>query len=117
MRLVSLGTACEFQSSDAAVVRQNIEMTRQFCELARDLGCLGVKVRPNGFPPDSDHAKVLDQIGHALAECGGIAQDHGVEIWLEVHGRETQIPSNIRRIMEACSHPAAGRLPRIRSPG
>ena len=108
VKLVSLGTACEFQSPDAEVMRQNIDLTRQFCELARDLGCLGVKVRPNGFPPNSDHEKVLEQIGRALAECGGIAASNGVEIWLEVHGRETQLPPNIRRIMEACSHPAVG---------
>jgi sugar phosphate isomerase/epimerase len=108
VRLVSLGSACEFESPDPAVVRQNIELTRQFCRLAHDLGCLGVKVRPNGFPPNSDHAKVLEQIGHALAECGEIARDLRVEIWLEVHGPETQIPSNIRRIMEACQHPAVG---------
>ncbi|MGE5327284.1 MAG: sugar phosphate isomerase/epimerase family protein [Deltaproteobacteria bacterium] len=108
VKLVSLGTACEFQSPDDAVVRKNVDLTRQFCELARDLGCLGVKVRPNGFPPDSNHEKVLAQIGHALAECGEIAQSRGVEIWLEVHGRETQLPSNIRRIMEACGQPAVG---------
>lgn len=108
VRLVSLGSACEFQSPDAAVVRQNIELTRQFCQLAHDLGCLGVKVRPNGFPPGSDHARVLEQIGHALAQCGDIARDLGVEVWLEVHGRETEIPSNIRRMMEVCRHPAVG---------
>lgn len=108
VKLVSLGSTCEFESPDPGVVRQNIELTRQFCELAHDLGCLGVKVRPNGFPPDSDHGKVLDQIGHALAECGDIAKSLGVEIWLEVHGPETERPANIRRIMETCAHPAVG---------
>jgi sugar phosphate isomerase/epimerase len=108
VKLVSLGSTCEFESPDAAVVRENIEQTGRFCELAHDLGCLGVKVRPNGFPPNSDHAKVLDQIGHALAKCGQTAQGLGVEIWLEVHGPETQIPSNIRAIMESCGHPAVG---------
>jgi sugar phosphate isomerase/epimerase len=108
VRLVSLGSACEFESPDPTLVRQNIEQTRQFCQLAHDLGCLGVKVRPNGFPPNSDHAQVIEQIGQALAECGEIARGVGVEIWLEVHGHETQIPINIRRIMEACRHPAVG---------
>ncbi len=108
VRLVSLGSTCEYQSPDPAVVKENIEQTRQFCRLAHDLGCMGVKVRPNGFPPNSDHAKVLEQIGHALSKCGDIAQDLGVEIWLEVHGSETQIPSNIHRIMEVCHHAAVG---------
>ena len=49
VRLVSLGTTCEYQSPDTAVVEKNIEETRRWCELAEDLGCLGVKVRPNGL--------------------------------------------------------------------
>src|SRR2546425_5423896 len=80
VRLVSLGSTCEYESPDPAVVRRNIEDTRRFCELARDLGCLGVKVRPNGFPANSDHAQVLEQIGRALNECGNIARGLGVEI-------------------------------------
>jgi len=108
VRLVSLGSTCEYESPEPSVVKRNIEETRGFCELAHDLGCMGVKVRPNGFPPGSDHAKVLEQIGQALHQCGDIARDHGVEIWLEVHGEETEKPPNIHRIMEVCSHPSVG---------
>jgi sugar phosphate isomerase/epimerase len=108
VRLVSLGSTCEYESPDLNVVKQNIEETRRFCELAHDLGCMGVKVRPNGFPPGSDHAKVLEQIGQALNQCGYIARDLGVEIWLEVHGEETERPPNIRRIMEVCNHSSVG---------
>jgi hypothetical protein len=108
VRLVSLGSTCEYQSPDPNVVKQNIEETRRFCELAHDLGCMGVKVRPNGFPPGSDHARVLEQIGQTLKQCGDIARDQGIEIWLEVHGEETEKPPNIRRIMETCNHPSVG---------
>jgi sugar phosphate isomerase/epimerase len=108
VRLVSLGSTCEYESPDPAVVRRNIEETRRFLELARDLGCLGVKVRPNGFPPNFDRPKTLEQIGRALHECGDMARDQGVEIWLEVHGRETELPANIHSIMEGCAHPSVG---------
>jgi sugar phosphate isomerase/epimerase len=108
VRLVSLGSICEYESADPNVVKRNIEETRRFCELAHDLGCMGVKVRPNGFPPGSDHAEVLEQIGQALNQCGDAARGLGVEIWLEVHGEETQRPPNIRRIMEVCNHPSVG---------
>ena len=108
VRLVSLGSTCEYESPDPAVVQRNIEDTRAFCQLAHDLGCMGVKVRPNGFPRGSDHAKVLDQIGHALNQCGNIARDHGVEIWVEVHGAETEEPPNIHRIMQVANHPLVG---------
>ncbi len=108
VRLVSLGSTCEYQSPDPSVVKHNIDETRRFCELAHDLGCLGVKVRPNGFPPNSDHAGVLEQIGLALKQCGDIARDQGVEIWVEVHGEETEKPPNMHRIMEVCDHPSVG---------
>ncbi len=108
VRLVSLGSTCEYESPDPAVVQRNIEETRRFADLAQDLGCMGVKVRPNGFPKDVPHDKTLDQIGHALKQCGDIARDHGVEIWVEVHGRETEEPQNMHRIMQVCDHPAVG---------
>jgi sugar phosphate isomerase/epimerase len=108
VKLVSLGSTCSFQSPDPAEVERNIQTARAFCELAHDVGAIGVKVRPNGFPPNVPHDKTLDQIGHALAKCGDIARDNGVEIWLEVHGRGTQEPKNIHRIMTVANHPAVG---------
>jgi sugar phosphate isomerase/epimerase len=108
VRLVSLGTTCEYQSPDAAVVENNIEETRRWCELAQDLGCLGVKVRPNGFPRGMAHEQTLEQIGRALARCGDVARDHGVEIWMEVHGEGTQLPSNAHQILAVSNHPSVG---------
>ena len=108
VRLVSLGSTCEYESPDPAVVQHNIDQTRSFIELAHDLGCLGVKVRPNGFPKNVPHDKTLEQIGRALHQCGDLARDHGVEIWVEVHGEGTQEPLNIQRIMEVADHPSVG---------
>ncbi len=108
VRLWSFGTACEFQSPDPDVVKKNVDDCRAFCALAADLGAKGVKVRPNGLPKGADLGRTLDQIGKALRECGKAATDHGVEIWLEVHGAVTQDPPNIRTILDACAHPAVG---------
>ena len=108
MKQVSLGTACEFHSPDPAVVRKNVEEVREWVLLARDLGARGIKVRPNGLPEGVPVEKTLEQIGRALTECGELAGDHGVEIWVEVHGQGTKEPANMRRIMDACGHPAVG---------
>jgi sugar phosphate isomerase/epimerase len=108
VKLVSLGSTCSYQSPDPSEVEHNIQTTREFCELARDVGAIGVKVRPNGFPRNVPHEKTLDQIGHALSKCGDIARDNGVEIWLEVHGEGTELPQNIYRIMTVANHPAVG---------
>lgn len=108
LQQISLGTVCEFQSPDARIVGENIDTCRRFVELARDIGARGVKVRPNGAPKDVPLEKTLRQIGEALHTCGRIAADHGVEIWLEVHGPVTSLCPNIRKIMEYCSHPSVG---------
>ncbi len=108
VRLLSLGSTCEYHSADPAEVRRNIEETHRFAELARDVGARGVKVRPNGFPEGVSKEKTLEQIGEALIECGKDAQNLGVELWVEVHGRGTQEPPHIRRIMDVCNHPAVG---------
>jgi sugar phosphate isomerase/epimerase len=89
----SLGTTCEFHSPDPAVVEQNVETCREFVRLVQDIGARGVKVRPNGLPEGVPVEKTLAQIGKALAECGRIGADAGVETWMEVHGKETQEPA------------------------
>lgn len=108
VRPISLGTTCEFHDPEPVAVEHNIEETRRWCELAKDVGCLGVKVRPNGLPAYVPEEKTLEQIGLALKQCGDAARDAGVEIWVEVHGRGTQQPSRIRRIMEIADHPSVG---------
>ena len=102
------GTTCEFHSPDPAVVKSNIESCKQFVRLAADLGGRGVKVRPNDLPKNVPAEKTLEQIGKALIECGRAADDAGVEIWVEVHGTGTQLPANMKSIMDHCGHKSVG---------
>jgi sugar phosphate isomerase/epimerase len=102
------GSVCEFHAAESAVVQKNIDECKRFIELVHDIGGRGVKVRPNGVPKGADQQKTFEQIGRALTECGKTAANAGVEIWVEVHGAVTQVPKNIKRIMEACGHPAVG---------
>jgi len=108
IKQISLGTVCEFQSPDPAVVKKNLDDCREWVKLAKDLGALGVKIRPNGLPKDVPVEKTLEQIGKALRECGAMAQDQGVEIWMEVHGAGTQEPANARKILDYCGHKSVG---------
>jgi len=78
VKIGGLGTTCEYHSPDPAVVRKNIDETKEWVKLAKDIGSPGVKVRPNGLPKDVPEEKTLEQIGKSLAECGAFAQEHGV---------------------------------------
>jgi sugar phosphate isomerase/epimerase len=103
--LAGLGSAFEFQSTDPAVVRKNIEGAKEYIGLAHDVGSPGVKVRPNGLPKGADLDATLRQIGKALREIGTFAQGFGVEIRVEVHGSITQNPTNFAKIIEYANHP------------
>ncbi len=108
VRLLSYGTTCEFHSADPAVRKKNVETGKQFIELAHDTGAWGVKVRPNGFPPNVSKPTTIQNIGDSLRELGDYGERYGVEIWLEVHGRETQLPPVAADIMKATKHKNVG---------
>jgi sugar phosphate isomerase/epimerase len=100
VKIGGLGTTCEYHSPDPAVVRKNVEETKAWVTLAKDIGSPGVKVRPNGMPKEVPEEKTLEQIGKALRECGVAAQEAGVRIQLEVHGSETSRLPRIRKILD-----------------
>ena len=104
VRLVGLGSACEYHSPDPDVLRRNIEETKAFVRLAHDVGAPGVKVRPNGLPEGVPEEKTLEQIGLALRECGAYGNGWGVQIRLEVHGRETGRIPRIRKMLDYADH-------------
>ena len=100
VKIGGLGTICEYHSPDPAVVRKNVEETKEWIKLARDVGSPSVKVRPNGLPKEIPAERTLEQIGKALAECGAAARDLGVKIQLEVHGEGTSRLPHIRKILD-----------------
>ena len=100
IKLGGLGTTCEYHAADPAIVRKNVEETKAWVSLARDVGSPNVKVRPNGLAKGVPEEKTLEQIGKSLAECGRAAQDNGVKIQLEVHGSETSRLPRIRKILD-----------------
>ena len=109
IEIAGLGSAFEFHAVESEVVRENIDGTIEYARLAADLGSPGVKVRPNGLQVDQGipAEKTLEQIGLAVRECAQAAGDLGVAIRVEVHGRDTNEPRNMRTIMDYADHPNA----------
>ncbi|HXA03909.1 MAG TPA: sugar phosphate isomerase/epimerase family protein [Bryobacteraceae bacterium] len=108
VRLLSFGSTCEFESPDAAVRQQQVEIGKQWVSLAHDTGAWGVKVRPNGLPKGVPIETTIDNIAASLRELGDYGLRYGVEIWMEVHGHTTQNPPVAGAIMRAAKHQNVG---------
>jgi sugar phosphate isomerase/epimerase len=105
--LAGLGSTYEFHNPDPAVVKQNIEGAIAYCRLAAEVGASGIKVRPNGIPEGVPPEKTCEQIGTALRQVGTFGADLGVQVRLEVHGKDSSNPKFIRMMMDAANHPNA----------
>jgi sugar phosphate isomerase/epimerase len=106
VKLVGLGSACEYHAVDPTVVQRNIEETKGWIDLCSDLGGGGVKVRPNGLPKEVPVEKTLEQIGKSLNIVGKYAEEKGIQIRVEVHGSGTQEIPNMKTIMDIADRPS-----------
>jgi sugar phosphate isomerase/epimerase len=108
VELMGLGSAFDYHTPDQQKLRRDIDATKEYIVLARDVGATGVKVRPNGLPKEVPVDKTLEQIGRSLRELGVFAKEHGQVIRLEVHGAGTALLPNIKRIIDVADHPNVG---------
>jgi len=107
VRLYALGSACEYHSPDPKVVAKNIDATKRFVDLAADLGCWGVKIRPNGLPKNVPEEKTLARIAEAIRTCAAYAGPRKVMLFIECHGRGTSRPDRMASIIREVDHPWA----------
>jgi sugar phosphate isomerase/epimerase len=106
VELVSLGSTCEYHSTDPEELQRNIDETKAFIDLAADLGMGAVKVRPNRLLDDVPVEETLKQIGLTLKGLGDYAAEKGVTLQVEVHGRGTSNPPHMHTIFTTADHPA-----------
>jgi sugar phosphate isomerase/epimerase len=108
VELMGLGSAFDYHDPNPAKLRKNIEDTKEYIILAKDVGAAGVKVRPNALPKEVPKEKTIEQIGKSLRELGDFAKDRGLVIRLEVHGSETNRVPISRAILDVANHPSVG---------
>jgi sugar phosphate isomerase/epimerase len=105
--IVGMGTNQQYDYVEPEKLRESIEQTKAYFQLSRDIGGLGVKVKPNQFRTGVPHEKTIEQIGQSLNELAKYGADMGQQLRLEVHGNETQELPNIKAIMAVANHPNA----------
>ncbi|WP_162419185.1 sugar phosphate isomerase/epimerase family protein [Cyclobacterium roseum] len=87
---IGYGSNFEYHSPEPAVLIENIQQTKAYIQLCRDIGATGIKVKPNTLPEGISREKTIAQIAKSLSEVGEYGADHGQLIRVEVHGRTTQ---------------------------
>ena len=104
---ISLASAYQFHSPDQTELRRNIEGTKQFLQLAADVGALGVRVFPNAVPAEGnpDREKILEQIGKSVSEGATVGHSLGVQLRLEEHGTGTSNIPVIKKILDYADNP------------
>lgn len=102
---VGYGSNYEYHSPDPAKLRENIEKTKEYVILCKDIGASGLKVKPNALPPDVPKEKTIAQIAASLNEVGKFARDYGQIIRVEAHGRGTSELSVMKAIFDQVTEP------------
>ncbi len=105
LEAISLASAFEYHSPDPGELKRNIEGTKEYTLLARDVGALGFRVFPNALPAEVPEEKTMEQIGKTLAEVSEFAYNHGVEVRVCVHGRGTSRIPVIKKIIDYAENP------------
>ena len=94
------GSNFDYHHADQALVKKNIEGTKTYIKLCKDIGASGIKVKPNGFPEGVSKEKTIAQIAASFNEIGKYASDMGQLVRVEVHGNGTQEIPNMKAMFE-----------------
>lgn len=105
LEAISLASAFQYHFADPGELRNNIEGTKEYLQLAADVGAIGIRVFPNAFIEGVDREKTMEQIGKALAEVGQFGHDLGVDVRVCVHGKGTDHVPVIKKIIDYSDSP------------
>jgi sugar phosphate isomerase/epimerase len=105
LETISLASAFQYHLPDQEQLRKNIEGTKEYILLAKDVGATGIRVFPNAFPEGVAKEKTMEQIGKALAEVGQFGHNSGVEVRVCVHGSGTNSVPVIKKIIDYSQSP------------
>lgn len=102
---IGYGANFEYHSPDPAQLRSNIDQTKEYIKLCRDIGASGIKVKPNDLPAGVPKEKTISQIAASFNEVGKFAADYNQLVRVEVHGNLTQEIPNMKAIFEQVTEP------------
>jgi sugar phosphate isomerase/epimerase len=64
------GSNFEYQSPNPAELKKNIDQTKEYIKLCKDIGASGIKIKPNTFPKEVAREQTIAQIASLLMKSG-----------------------------------------------
>ena len=105
LEAISLASGFAYHFPDKNELKKNIEGTKEYILLARDVGAIGIRVFPNALPANVPEEKTMEQIAKSLDDVCEFGYNHGVEIRVCVHGNKTDRVVIIKRILDMAKSP------------
>jgi sugar phosphate isomerase/epimerase len=102
---IGYGSNFEYHNPDQKILRENIEQTKEYVKLCKEIGASGLKVKPNNLPIEIPKEKTIAQIAASLNEIGKFAKDYDQLIRVEAHGTLTQELPNMKAIFDQVTEP------------
>lgn len=102
---IGYGSNFEYHSPDPVELKDNIEQTKAYLQLCKDIGATGIKIKPNTLPASVPKEKTIAQIAASFNEVGRFAKNLGQLVRVEVHGRFTQEIPNMKAIFDQVTEP------------
>lgn len=87
LEVACIGTSSRFESPDPAQRQAMIDRTKQYVELAADVGCRRIRVFGNIIPEGVRRDDCVRYVGDSLRTVGEFAGPFGVDVLLEMHGQ------------------------------
>lgn len=106
VQIAALSVTCRYDSQDPAEVRRNIDATKRWAELARELGAPRLRCLGDRLHEDKGEAKevTIARIATALRECAEFGETVGVDCPIEMHGHFTAWEHALA-VVEQVKHP------------
>ena len=105
LEAISLASGFAYHYPDPAQLKINIEGTKEYILLARDVGAIGIRVFPNDLPADVPEEKTIEQIAKSLDEVCEFGYNNGIEVRVCVHGNKTNRVAVIKKIIDTAKSP------------
>ena len=107
VNLAGISTSCRFEFAEPEKRAEQVDLAKQFVDLAAEVGAPQIRVFGNAFPKGSDRDTVVENVGHCLREIAEHAEGSGVSCNLEMHGDFYYWEYTLRSVQIA-DHPGLG---------